>query len=124
LFLRAKEQIAKISFILAAPEGLRDIEHVRWAYALVRHDVESKIRVILGNDLVKDAPKTALVNRIEDIISGEDGETFGVICNKLRNKKKEDIKKCLDDLISANKVKLETSIHPRRKIKVERYKLK
>jgi hypothetical protein len=123
LFLRAKEQIAKVSFILAAPEGLREPEHVRWAYALVRNDVEAKIRLVLGNDMVKESPKTALINKIENVISGDEGETFGVICNKLRGKKREDIKKCLDEMVAAEKVTLEVSIHPRRKIKVERYKL-
>ena len=124
LFLRSKELIAKVSFILAAPSGLRDVEHVRWAYALVRKDLEAKVRIVMGNDLQKEAPKTALINRLESLLSREDGETFGVICNKLRPLKKEDIQKCLDDMLETGRAILEETVHPKRKIVVKRYKLK
>jgi Bifunctional DNA primase/polymerase, N-terminal/Primase C terminal 2 (PriCT-2) len=124
LYLRSKELIAKISFILSAPSGLRDVEHVRWAYALVRRDIEAKIRLVIGNDLRKDAPKTALMNRLENLLSRDDGETFGVLVNKLRPAKKEEIEKCLEDMLQSGKAVLEESVHPRRKIKVKRYKLK
>ena len=50
LFLRAKEQVAKISFILAVPEGVRTVEHVRWAYAFVRRDLNTKRRLVVSND--------------------------------------------------------------------------
>jgi len=124
LFLRSKEIIAKISFILGTPSGLRDVEHVRWAYALVRRDLEAKVRLVMGNDLQKEAPKTALINRLENLLSREDGETFGVLCNKLRPQKKEDIQKCLDDMLSSGRAILEETTHPKRKIIVKRYKLK
>lgn len=124
LFLRSKELIAKISFILATPSGLRDVEHVRWAYALVRKDVESKIRIVMGNVLQKESPKGALISRLENLLSREDGETLGVICNKLRPHKKPDIQKCLDEMLEAGRAILEETIHPKRKIVVKRYKLK
>jgi len=124
LFLRAKELIAKISFILAVPEGIRTVEHVRWAYALVRRDAEEKTRLVVGNDRVKDAPKTALVSKLESLLLREDGETFGVIVNKLRAFKKEDIERTLEDMLRSGRAVLEESIHPRRKIKVKRFKLK
>jgi Bifunctional DNA primase/polymerase, N-terminal/Primase C terminal 2 (PriCT-2) len=124
LFLRAKELIAKISFILAVPEGIRTVEHVRWAYALVRRDAEEKTRLVVGNDRVKDAPKTALVSRLESLLEREDGETFGVIVNKLRAFKKEDIERTLQEMLRSGQAVLEESIHPRRKIKVKRFKLK
>ena len=124
LFLRSKEQIAKVSFILAVPSGLRDVEHVRWAYALVRRDLDAKVRIVMGNDLQKSAPKTSLIKRIESLLSREDGETFGVICNKLRPQKKEDIQKCLDEMLESGRAVLEETTHPKRKILVKRYKLK
>jgi hypothetical protein len=124
LFLRAKEQVAKISFILAAPSGLRTVEHVRWAYALVKRDVEEKVRLVIGNDREKDAPKMALVSKIENLINRDDGETFGVLANKLRKFKKEDIEKCLEELIKAGRAVLEETVHPRKRITVKRYKLK
>jgi Bifunctional DNA primase/polymerase, N-terminal/Primase C terminal 2 (PriCT-2)/Protein of unknown function (DUF3987) len=124
LFLRSKELVAKISFILAVPSGLRTVEHVRWAYALVKRDVEQKVRLVIGNDRVKDAPKEALFNSISSVISQDDGETLGVLTNKLRKFKKEDIEKCLNDMVRVGKAVLEETIHPRKKIKVKRYKLK
>lgn len=124
LFLRAKEQVAKISFILAAPSGLRTVEHVRWAYALVKRDVEEKVRLVIGNDRQKDNPKMALINKVESAINRKDGETLGVIINKLRNFKKEDVEKCLEELIKAGRAVLEETIHPRKRITVKRYKLK
>ena len=116
--------IAKISFILAVPEGIRTVEHVRWAYSLVRRDAEEKTRLVVGNDRVKDAPKTALVSRLESLLEREDGETFGVIVNKLRAFKKEDIERTLQEMLRSGQAVLEESIHPRRKIKVKRFKLK
>ena len=124
LFLRAKEQVAKISFILAVPSGLRTVEHVRWAYALVKHDVEEKVRLVIGNDRQKDNPKEALVNKVKSAIDSKEGETLGVIINKLRKFKKEDIERCLEELIKADQATLEESIHPRKRITVKRYKLK
>jgi len=107
-----------------APSGLRTVEHVRWAYALVKRDVEEKVRLVIGNDREKDAPKMALVSKIENLINRDDGETFGVLANKLRKFKKEDIEKCLEELIKAGRAVLEETVHPRKRITVKRYKLK
>ena len=124
LFLRAKELIAKISFILAVPSGLRTVEHVRWAYALVRRDAEEKTRLVIGNDRQKDAPKTALINKLENLLAREEGETFGVLVNKLKSFKRDDIERCLKEMLNNKQIILEETIHPRRKIKVKRFKLK
>lgn len=124
LFLRSKELIAKVSFILAAPSGLRTAEHVRWAYALVLRDVEEKTNLVVGNERIKDSPKEALYATLKNIISGDDGETLGVIFNKLRKFKHEDIERCLDEMVKKGTATLEETIHPRRKIKVRRYKKK
>lgn len=43
---RAFEQIVKISFILAAPDGVRGVNHVRWARAFARRDVQTKARAV------------------------------------------------------------------------------
>jgi len=121
LFLRAKELVAKVSFILAVPEGVRTAEHVRWAYALVKQDVETKARTVIGNDRQKDSPEDALLSRLINMID-KDGETFGVLINKLRTYKKEDIEKALKKLIDKNQIALEETIHPRKKIKIKRYR--
>ena len=106
------------------PSGLRTAEHVRWAYALVKRDVEEKVRLVIGNDRQKDNPKIALISKVESAINRKEGETLGVIVNKLRNFKKEDIEKCLEELIKAGRATLEETTHPRKRIIVKRYKLK
>ena len=121
LYLRGKELVAKISFILAAPEGLRTVEHVRWAYAMVKNDIETKARMVIGNDRQKEAPEDALLSRLVNLIDHE-GETFGVLVNKLRNYKKEDIEKGLKKLADKGYLVVEESIHPRKKIKIKRYR--
>lgn len=100
LYLGAYEIVSKVSLILAIPEGRRNVEHVRWAFALVRQDIESKARLVTANDREKDAPKTALMARLAGLIEG-DGETIGVIYNRLRKHKREDIDKCLDEMVKA-----------------------
>jgi hypothetical protein len=121
LYLRGKELVAKVSFILAAPEGLRTVEHVRWAYALVKNDIETKARTVIGNDRAKEAPEDALFSRLVNLINHE-GETFGVLINKLRTYKKEDIEKGLKRLVDKGFLTVEESIHPRKKIKIKRYR--
>ena len=98
LFLGAYELVSKVSLILATPEGRRTSEHVRWAFALIRRDLEEKSRLVTANDREKDAPKLALAARIANIIDG-DGETFAVICNRLRKAKREDVQAALDGMV-------------------------
>jgi len=122
IWLRSREQIAKVSFILAVPEGIRTVEHIRWAYALIRKDIEYKINLVIGNDRQKDEPKTALLSSLDNVLSGDDGETLGVILNKLRKYKKEDVEAALTMLVDRKMVTLETNIHPKRKITIKRYR--
>lgn len=121
LFLRAKELVAKISFILAAPSGLRTVEHVLWAYALVKNDVETKGRMVIGNDRQKDAPEDALIARLMNILGIDKGITFGVITNKLRKVRTEDVQKGLDLLVQRGKVTAEDCVHPSTKKPFRRY---
>jgi hypothetical protein len=122
LFLRAKELVFKISFILAAPEGIRTVEHVRWAYALVKSDVEAKGRMVIGNDRKKDSPEDALFSSILNLVTGKEGQTFGVLVNKMRRYKKEEIEKGLERLVFKKLITVEETVHPRKKIHVKRYR--
>lgn len=117
---RGYEMIAKVSLILAAPEGLRTIEHVRWAYALVKRDVDEKIRLVVSNDDTHGADK-ALMAKITKIISKDHGETFGVIKNRLRKYKPEDVQKALDAMVSGSVAKKQRTEHPKTKKEVIRY---
>jgi len=122
LYLGAYELMAKVSFILAVAEGIRTGEHVRWAFALVRRDIEEKIRLVTANDRVKDAPSLALRAKIANVIDG-DGETIGVIYNRLRSNRREDVKAELEKMVNDGIVLMEITVSPRSKIKTEKYRL-
>lgn len=81
---RAYEMVAKVSFILAIPEGVRTVEHVKWAFAYVRAEMEYKIRVVFANDNSKHDPEKALAARIETRLDSENWMTLSVLKNKLR----------------------------------------
>ena len=121
LCLRAKELLAKVSFILAVPGGIRTDEHVQWATALVTRDLEEKIRLVIGNDRQKDDPALALAARIMNLIAGEEGETFGVICNRLRPHKKGDIEKILEKMLEKGVIRVEERVGSRNKVVSKRY---
>lgn len=109
LWLGAYELVEKVSLVLAVEEGVRTPEHVRWAFALVKHDVERKIRSIVSNDREKDSPLMALQARIINICGGEDGETLGVIVNRCRGKRREDIEKALAGLVAKGRIREEVA---------------
>jgi hypothetical protein len=122
--MRGYEQVSKISLILAIPEGVRTVEHVRWAYALVRRDIESKMRLVLANDKAKDDPAMALRMTISQMVDGPDGETLGVILRRLEKRfKRPDIETCLNMMVKDGHITKESHIHKYNKKKVLRYKL-
>lgn len=92
---RGYEMVAKISLILAAPSGIRTLDHIRWAYALVRRDVDEKLRLVVSNDTTYGTDRV-LMSKITNVISEDHGETIGVIKNKLRSYKPEDVVKALE----------------------------
>ena len=124
LFLRARELVAKVSFILAVPSGVRTVEHIRWAYALVKRDTDYKVNLVIGNDKIKDEPKKAMLSRLDNLLAQRDGETLGVIVNKMRGFKREDIEKVLTELVARGLVILEETVHSKRKIIIKRYRKK
>lgn len=117
---RGYEMIAKVSLILAAQEGVRTIEHVRWAFALVKRDINEKIRLVLSNDVTRGMDKN-LMAQITKIISKDHGETFGVIKNRLRKYKPEDVQKALDLMIGNTLVRKEITLHKQSRKEVVRY---
>lgn len=122
LWLGAYELVSKLSLILGVAEGVRTAEHVRWAFAAVKADIETKIRLVVGNDDVKRAPVDAMRARIEVLCSEE--VTFGVIKNRLGKTFQEaDIVKVLASMVKSNALIETRSIHPRQKVEVIRYKL-
>ena len=102
---RGYEQVAKISMILAIPEGLRTVEHVRWAYALVRRDIEEKMKLAHSNSAADKID--ALASTIMTMVTSEHGETAGRIRNRCRKYRREDVEKCLDKLVKAGHLRAE-----------------
>jgi len=120
---RGYELVSKVSLILAAPGGVRTIEHVRWAFALVKRDVDEKIRLVMSNDKSHGADRNLLAE-VTKVISAEHGETAGVIKNKLRRKfSTEDVEKALQIMVAKGAATKEQKTHPKSKKVVERYYL-
>lgn len=105
---RGYEMIAKISLILAAPSGVRTLEHVRWAFAITKRDVDEKLRLVMSNDETHGTDKT-LMAKITKYISKDHGEKVGVIKNRLRRYKPEDVVKALEKMEAAGMARRETS---------------
>lgn len=104
LFLGAYELLSKISLILAVADGERLPEHVAWAFALVRRDVDEKMRLVVSNDSVTHNPAQALHARIANVLSGDDGETASVLYNRLRKYKRPDIDEAIADMDAAGTI--------------------
>lgn len=123
---RGYELTAKISFILAIPDGLRTVEHVTWAHAFVKRDIERKMRLATVNIEKDENPTDSVAVKIQDILSTSDeGETQGVIVNRCRPHKKDVILKVLDALAERNLIKIIEYPHPKHKNKtVSKYIIK
>ena len=100
LYLGAYELVSKVSLILAVAEGRRTTEHVRWAFDLVRRDVDAKSLLVTANMRAKDAPGEALLAKLAAMIDG-DGETIGVLRNRLRPRTRDEIDNALSMLVDS-----------------------
>lgn len=122
LYLGAYELVSKISLILACPSGVRTAEHVRWAFALVRNDLEAKTRLVTANDRQKDSPDVALHAKIANIIDG-DGEKLGVIYNRLRTVSRADVDAMLESMLKKGTAIKRQLTHARNKKTYDVYQL-
>lgn len=106
---RGYEIASKVSLILAIPEGVRNEHHVRWAYALAMRDCMQKIKLAYAtaNEDSADNRTNAVAAKILSLVTKEHGETLGVICNKLRNIPKNEIKNTLQIMLDQNQLALE-----------------
>lgn len=83
---RAFELIAKISFILAIPTQIRTVDHVRWAFAYVRAELDAKIKLVFANDNSKDRPEESIAARVMNYLDAEKGTSTSVLCNRMKLK--------------------------------------
>lgn len=92
---RGYELVAKVSMLLAIASGLRTTEHVRWAYALVKRDIITKIQMVQSNG---DKPNDAMKARIEALL--KDGPmTVGRIHNRCQKWPQSDVTAVLDHMV-------------------------
>ena len=122
---RGYELTAKVSLILAIPEGVRTAQHVQWAYELVKRDCASKMRLARSNDVEKESPAESVAVKIEQFLtnSGEP-ETEGVIINRCRPHKKELVLQVLQKIVAAGRADLLEDKHQKTGKVVKRYLVK
>lgn len=107
---RGYELAAKISLVLALPSGVRTPEHIRWAYALAKRDVETKIKMAYSTEKPEEAD--GLAARVLSLVTTEHGETLGVICNRLRGTPKKQVEEILRKMVDRGMLKEIESKHP------------
>lgn len=121
---RGYELVGKLSFILSIPEGLRDVEHVRWAYAVVKSDIERKIKLAYANMNEKDSPTDAIALKIQSILQSFDEPVLhGVLINRCRPHKKDDVAKVVDKLVDKKLVRKIKGTHKKNKKPTFRYEI-
>lgn len=84
LIRRAYELIAKVSFVLAIPDGTRTVDHVRWAFAYVKDELDFKVQLVFANDNAKQRPEDAIAARLLNAIDAETGKTTAMLANLTR----------------------------------------
>lgn len=99
---RCYEQIAKISLILAAPSGVRTIEHVRWATAFAVRDVNEKVREVIASE--RDGAH-ALHAAVMSVI-GDEHQSLSSIRNArtLRKESAAAVQTALDELVASGHI--------------------
>ena len=119
---RGYELCAKISTILAAPEGLRTKEHVRWAYAIVKRDVEYKLKLAYANMKEEESQGgDAVLAKIMNCVRKDHGETEGVIVNRCRPHAKDLVKDMIAKLVESKQIKAVEDTHKRNKKPIIKY---
>lgn len=83
---RSYEMVAKVSFVLAMQSGTRTAEHVRWAFAYVRQELDYKISLVFANDNGKERPDEAMAARIMGYLDTEKGTSIKVLMNRMKAK--------------------------------------
>lgn len=107
---RGYELAAKVSLLLAMPGGVRTIEHVRWAFALAKRDVELKVRMAYATE--HQEADSGLAARVLSLLSKDHGETMGVICNRLRGTTKAQMEAVVAQMVDKGMVRAVECKHP------------
>lgn len=106
---RGYELASKVSLLLAMPGGVRTAEHVRWAYALARRDVDMKIKMAYAQ--THEEADSGLAARVLSLVTKEHGETLGVINNRLRSTPKAQVEALLAKMVDQGMLRVEEEQH-------------
>lgn len=101
---RAREMVSKISLILACPDGLRNVDHVRWAFALVKRDVDAKAKLALSNEHFDSKPDIAIRMKIRNLLTDEQCETNGVLINKCKKWNRTEVEKVIASMVEDKEI--------------------
>jgi len=106
---RGFELMLKVALTLGAPSGLITAEHARWAFALICRDIEYKINLAAANTAQDDKRHDeALTRRIlSHLADAEAGETLGVLSNRCRPYKRQDVEQTLEAMVAAGRIQKE-----------------
>lgn len=115
---RCFELVLKVSLVLAIPEGVRTVEHVRWANAFVRRDMEAKVNLAAQN-MAEELKRLseALGRKIVGMLDKDVGLTTGIIVNRCAKYKREDVEKVLGLLETDGKIKGEEQTARKKTVK-------
>jgi len=116
---RGAEITEKISLILALSSGIRTVEHVRYAFALAKYDIDLKLKVAHAND---NKTASGLLAKVLSLLDKRKGMSLGVIANRCRKYKRDDVAKALEKLEEEKKVKSTEDVAKNGQ-KTTRYKL-
>lgn len=98
---RGYELVSRVSLILAMGDGVRTDEHIKWAFALVKRDIEDKIKLTTANN--KDNKADAIMSKILSLVSIEEGLTMRIIKNKMRPNKAETVEAAINHLVNVTR---------------------
>jgi len=117
---RAREMVSKISLTLAAPSGLRTAEHVRWAYAFVERDIREKTMLAYANENEESSPAEAVRARIVNMLGDGHSETIGVVINRCKKWKREDVEKVITAMVKSGTLERTEHVNATNNRKTER----
>lgn len=119
---RSYELIAKISFILAIPTAARTAEHVRWAFAYVRAELDAKIKLVFANDNSKERPEESIAARVVNYIDPDKGASTSVLANRMKIKP-ELLTPILEKMEAAGLVRSEAGQRAKKGVKVKIWRI-
>ena len=127
LSLGAYELIVKVALILGAPAGVVTTEDVRWAFALIRADIATKVRLVAVTTAQADGDRASeIAAKVKVALSGGDWMTFSVLERRTSRKPalRPALVDVLDKMASAGKLEIRQKTNPRTGKEFAEYRLK